>query len=180
MKAVLAAFAAGALPCVALPYAAAPQTAQPEYEVKARFLLQFPEFVSWPPSTGQDEASRPFVILVLGDSPFGGYLDAAARGRKVQGRPVEVRYARDLAAIEGCQMVFVCASERGHLAAILPRAGARGALTIADTDGFAERGVMINLVIESNLPRFEINRASAKAAGLSLSAQILGLARKVF
>lgn len=175
MKAALAALAAGALPCLA-----AAQSAQPEYEIKARFLLQFPEFVSWPPSAGQDDASRPFVILVLGDSPFGGRLDTAARGRKVQGHPVEVRYAKDPAAIEGCQMVFVCASERGHLPPILARAGARGALTVADTDGFAERGVMINLVIESNLPRFEINRASAKAAGLSLSAQILGLARRVF
>ena len=166
-----------ALPC--LLGAASPQEAQPEYAIKARFLLQFPEFVSWPPPAGLGDASKPFVILVLGDSPFGDRLDQAAQGRKVQGHPVEVRYSRDPAALEGCQMVFICASERGRLGAVLSRAGARPALTVSDTDGFAEQGVMINLVIESSLPRFEINRAPARAAGLSLSAQLLGLARKV-
>ena len=166
-----------ALPC--LLGAASPQEAQPEYTIKARFLLQFPEFVSWPQAAGMADASRPFVLLVLGDSPFGDRLDQAAQGRKVQGHPVEVRYSHDPAAMEGCQMVFICASERGRLGGILSRAAARPLLTVADTEGFAEQGVMINLVIESSLPRFEINRAPARVAGLSLSAQLLGLARKV-
>ena len=166
-----------ALPC--LMGAATPQEAQPEYTIKARFLLQFPEFASWPSAAGLGDASRPFVILVLGDSPFGDRLDQAAQGRKVQGHPVEVRYSHDPAALDGCQMVFICASERGRLAPILARAASKPVLTVADTEGFAEQGVMINLTIESSLPRFEINRAPARAAGLSLSAQLLGLARKV-
>ena len=165
---------------LALPGAPAPQTAQPEYEIKARFLLQFPEFVSWPPGSGLRDPSQPFIILVLGDSPFGAALDQAAASRKVQGHPVEIRYSGDPAAIEGCHMVFICASEGKRLDATLTRASGRPVLTVADTEGAAGRGVMINLVIESNLPRFEINRGAAQAAGLSLSAQLLGLARKVY
>lgn len=167
-----------ALPCLLQGWTAS-QEAQPEYAIKARFLLQFPEFVSWPAGSGMEDPSRPFVILVLGDSPFGDRLDQVAQGRKVQGHPVEVRYSHDPAAMDGCQMVFICASERGRLATLLARAGTRPLLTVADTEGSAERGVMINLVIESSLPRFEINRAPARAAKLSLSAQLLGLARKV-
>lgn len=156
------------------------QMAQPEYELKARFLLQFPEFVSWPSGSGMRDPARPFVILVLGDSPFGERLDQMAAGRKVQGHPVEVRYAKDPAALDGCQMAFICASERRRLDAVVARAAARSVLTVADTGGFGERGVMINLVIESNLPRFEINRGAAREASLSLNAQLLGLARKVY
>jgi hypothetical protein len=170
--------------CLALAMAAqavaASQTAQPEYELKARFLLQFPEFVSWPPASGMDDPARPFVILILGDSPFGARLDQAAAGRKVQGHPVEVRYSRDAAAMDGCQMVFICGDQRNRLDALLARAAARSVLTVADTEGSAARGVMINLVIESSLPRFEINRGAALAAGLPISAQLLGLARKVY
>lgn len=165
---------------LALPGTPASQTAQPEYEIKARFLLQFPEFISWPPGCGLRDPSQPFIILVLGDSPFGSALDQAAAGRKVQGHPVEIRYSSDLAAIEGCHMVFICASEKRRLDTILTRTAARPVLTVADTEGAAGRGAMINLVIESNLPRFNINRASARVAGLSLSAQLLGLARKVY
>lgn len=168
------------LAALALPGAVPSQTAQPEYELKARFLLQFPQFVSWPAAAGLGEASQPFVILVLGDSPFGDRLDLAAQGRKVQGHPVEIRYSRDPSALDACQMVFICASERGRLSALQARAEARAVLTVADTEGAGERGVMINLIIESNLPRFEINRAAASRAGLSFSAQLLGLARKVY
>lgn len=171
---------AAPLALAVLPCLAAPQAAQPEYELKARFLLQFPEFVSWPAPAGSDDPARPFVILVLGDSPFGDRLDAAAKGRKVQGRPVEIRYARDASALDGCQMAFICASERGRLGALLARAGAKAVLTVADTPGFGERGVMINLAIESNRSVFEINRGSARSAGLSLNAQLLGLARRVY
>lgn len=159
---------------------AVPQAAQPEYELKARFLLQFPEFVSWPPASGMGDRGRPFVILVLGDSPFGAWLDQAAAGRKVQGHPVEVRYAHDPGALDGCQMVFICASERNRLEALVARAETHSVLTVADSEGSAARGVMINLVIESSLPRFEINRAAALEAGLPINAQLLGLARKVY
>lgn len=159
---------------------APPQAAQPEYELKARFLLQFPEFVSWPPASGMGDPARPFVILVLGDSPFGPWLDQTAADHKVQGHPVEVRYSHDPAALEGCQMVFICSSERSRLDGILAKAAARSVLTVADMEGSAARGVMINLVIESNLPRFEINRGAARSAGLPLNAQLLGLARKVY
>lgn len=159
---------------------APPQAAQPEYELKARFLLQFPEFVSWPPASGMGDPARPFVILVLGDSPFGAWLDQTAADRKVQGHPVEVRYSHDPADLDGCQMVFICGSERNRLSGILAKAAARSVLTVADMEGSAARGVMIDLVIESSLPRFEINRAAALAAGLPLSAQLLGLARKVY
>lgn len=158
----------------------APQAAQPEYEVKARFLLQFPEFISWPARAGLDDPSKPFVILVFGDSPFGSKLDELAASRKVQGHPIQVRYAKDPEALDACQMVFICASERRLLDVLVARAAAHGVLTIGDSEGFGERGVMINLVIEASLPRFEINRSAAQAAGLVLGAQLLGLARKVY
>ncbi len=158
----------------------ASQSAQPEYEIKARFLLQFPEFVSWPANSGLNDPEKPFVILVLGDSPFGTKLDQLAAGRKIQGHPVQIRYAKDPAALDGCQMVFICASERRLLDVLVARAASQPVLTVADSDGFGERGVMINLVIEASLPRFEINRSSAKGAGLAFNAQLLGLARKVY
>lgn len=178
-----AALLPGAAPRLALTSASPDhesQSAQPEYEVKARFLLQFPEFVSWPPGAGLDDPGSPFVILVLGDSPFGAKLDQLAAGRKIQGHPVQIRYAKDPAALEGCQMVFICGSERRLLDVLVARAAARPVLTVADSDGFGQRGVMINLVIEASLPRFEINRSAAKGVGLAFNAQLLGLARKVY
>lgn len=156
------------------------QDAQPEYAIKARFLLQFPEFVAWPPESGLGDPAKPFVILVLGASPFEGYLDTVAAGRKVKGHPVKVVYATDHARLDDCHMVFLCASEGGRLKEVLAHIGPRAVLTVADTEGLDRKGVMINLTVENSLPRFNINLGTARYSGLGISAQLLSLARKVY
>ncbi len=156
------------------------QEPQPEYILKARFLLQFPEFVVWPAEAGLGDATRPFVLLVLGASPFDRHLDEALQSRKVKGHPVKIIYSNDPAAVDGCHMVFVCASERGRLKEIMGRIGHRPVLTVGDTEGFSKKGVMINLSIEEDLPRFEINLGAARWNNLGISAQLLNLARKVW
>ena len=58
-------------------------------------------------------------------------------------------------------------------------AGLRGdaVLTVADTPGFAERGVMINFFItREDKVRFEANLEEAENSGLRLSSQLLKLA----
>jgi hypothetical protein len=156
------------------------QEPQPEYILKARFLLQFPEFVVWPPEAGLGDPAKPFVVLVLGTSPFERHLDEALGSRRVKGHPVKIIYSTDPGALDNCQMVFICASERGRLKEIVARIGRRPVLTVGDTYGFGKKGVMINLAIEDELPRFEINLGAARWSNLGMSAQLLSLARKVW
>lgn len=162
------------------PKAPLPQEALPEYALKGRFLLQFPEFVSWPPDAGLADANAPFVLVILGTSPFDKAFEASTAGRKVKGHPLKVVYATELSALDGSHMVFICPSEKGRLKEILTHIGSKPILTVGDTEGFGKRGVMINLAIQENLPRFEINLSSARWNNLGFSAQLLGLARKVW
>ncbi len=155
------------------------QEAQPEYALKARFLLQFPEFVVWPAEASLTDTSKPFVVVVLGTSPFDRHLDEALGSRKVKGHPVKLVYSSDLAALDACHMVFICASEKGRLKEIVSRIGNHPVLTVGDTEGFGKKGVMINLAVEEDLPRFEINLGAARFNNLGISAQLLNLARKV-
>lgn len=156
------------------------QEPQPEYALKARFLLQFPEFVVWPPEAGLGDATKPFVVVVLGTSPFERHLDETLGSHKVKGHPVKLVYSKDPGALDGCHMAFICASERGRLKEIMTRIGHRPVLTVGDTEGFTRKGVMINLSIEEELPRFEINLGAARWNSLGMSAQLLALARKVW
>jgi len=52
---------------------------------QAVFLFNFAQFVEWPPSAFAGPTS-PIVIGVLGENPFGTYLDETVRGEKV-GKP---------------------------------------------------------------------------------------------
>jgi hypothetical protein len=53
-------------------------------------------------------------------------------------------------------------------------------LTIGDTKGFGESGVMINFLTKENKVRFEINLAAARRAGLKISSKLLSLATIVY
>jgi hypothetical protein len=148
----------------------------PEYQVKAEFIERFTRFIEWPrgaPNGG------PFVIGVLGTDPFRGYLDKMAAGRKIKGRPVEIRRFRDIAAVDSCDVVFISSSERGRLQAVLARTDSRPILTVADSNGFASSGVLVNFYTSGDTVRFEMNETAIERSGLRVSAKLLKLARLV-
>src|SRR5688572_2456800 len=64
-----------------------------EYQVKAVFLYNFAQFVEWP-TTAFPTAETPLVIGVLGDDPFGGYLDETVRGEKANNRALAIERYR--------------------------------------------------------------------------------------
>jgi len=151
--------------------------ASPEYQVKAAFLYNFMKFVEWP----GDPAGTPGTISlgILGHDPFGDALDAV-RGKYAKGRRVVVVHFRSLEEVKGCDLLFVCASEKGRLSQTLKLANNSRMLTVADQDGFCEAGGMINLVFVKNRVGFEVNVAAANRAKLRISSQLLKLARHVF
>jgi len=158
-----------------LPAAAAAQKAA-EYDVKAAFLYNFTKFVDWPPEAFPDPSS--LRICVLGDDPFGGSLQAVT-GEQVGGHKLIVTRTESLARPAGCQVLYISRSEREHLPQILAAVKDSPVLTVADTDGAAERGAIINFVLEGSKVRFEINTDSADRAKLKISSKLLQLAKRI-
>lgn len=151
--------------------------ATPEYQVKAAFIYNFMKFVEWP----GDAAGPPGTISlgILGRDPFGDALDAV-HGKYAKGRKVVVLHFRSLEEVKGCDLLFICASEKGRLSQTLKFANNFRMLTVADQDGFCEAGGMINLVFVKNRVGFEVNVAAASRSKLRISSQLLKLARNVF
>ena len=147
----------------------------PEYQVKAVFLFNFAQFVDWPPKAFS-EAQTPLVIGVLGEDPFGPYLDETVRGEKVKDRPLVVQRYRRLGEIKTCHVLFISRSETDRLEQILASVKGRNILTVGDAEDFALRGGMIQLVTEKNKIRMRINLEAVKAAGLTISSKLLRVA----
>jgi len=131
--------------------------------------------VDWPPGSEQ----RPFVLAVLGRTPFGDELDSYFATRTLKNRPVAVRYLHQPSELGECDLLFVCASEKPRLAAILEQMKGRPALTVADTEGFARAGVMVGLVRSGARIGFEVNLAKTREAGLRMAPGFLQLATLV-
>ena len=135
------------------------------------------EFVDWPEA--RDPATSPVLVLAVGDDPLVQLITATAGHTRVAGRPVQVRAVRAGAAIEGAHMVFIAGSERHQLPALLRQLDGYPVLTVAATDGFAESGVVLNLVVRDRKVRVEANTAAASRARLRVSAHLLRVARLV-
>ena len=154
----------------------APQTGSAqEYQVKAVFLYNFTQFVGWPPAT-LAEAQTPIVIGILGDDPFGSYLDDTVRGEKVGDRPLIVRRYRHLDDVDDCQILFISRSEAVHFDQIAARLKDRSILTVSDADQSGKRGGIVRFVTENDRVKLHISVSSAKDAGLTISSKLLRVA----
>jgi hypothetical protein len=143
-----------------------------EYQVKAVFLFNFAQFVEWPPSAFS-ETQAPLVIGVLGEDPFGAFLDETVRGEKVNNRPLLVERYHRVDEIKSCHVLFVSQSEAARLEEIVAGLKGRSILTVSDAAGFAGRGGMIRFTTENNKIRLRINVEAAKAAELTISSKLL-------
>ena len=150
-----------------------------EYLIKAGFIYNFAKFVEWPAASFAQPDS-PIVIGILGTDPFGNLIDRIIENKKIGARGLVVKrlkWSTDLKDLKECKILFVGASERGHLDELMQVVKGLPILTVGETPGFAERGGVIRFVLEDNRVRFEINVEAAHQADLTISSRLLTLAR---
>lgn len=146
-----------------------------EYEVKTALVHNIAKFVEWPASAGVKETLR---LCILGSGPFGAAADGL-RGKPVGAKVWAVAPVNSRTNLKECQVLFIGAAEAANLPRLLEDLKGSPVLTVGDTEGYAERGVMVNLFLEQNKVHFEINNGAAGRAGLRISSQLLKLARIV-
>ncbi len=164
-----------------------------EYQIKAVYLYNFLLFVEWPESDDDDKAesnstgpidrNRPIVIGIVGDDPFGeSFREVEGKRVKSGKRRLEIkrfgRYRKNT-DLSGCDLLFVCESEKKNSSEILAPLKKKPVLTVGEWSGFLDAGGMINLVRIKNKIRWEINRTPVKKAQLTMSAQLLRNATRV-
>jgi hypothetical protein len=154
--------------------AAAPDVAS-EYKVKAAFLFQFSRFVEWP-AEAFASADAPLVICVLGANPFGSALHEIAIGELVYSHPLAVRSHVRVEELDACHIVFVSSAREDVTRRALEYLSGKSVLTVGDSSDFAQRGGVIGLVTVKGNVRLQVNRNSADAAQLRISAKLLRLA----
>lgn len=149
-----------------------------EYRLKLAFLYNFARFVEWSADAFPDERA-PLTICVVGEDPFQGGIAQNLRGRTVAGHPISIRRLKPGENPRTCQMVFVRAGGKRAAEKILPSLKASSTLSVGESQGFAERGGVINLALEENKLHFEVNLGAAAETRLRISSKPLALARSV-
>jgi hypothetical protein len=141
-----------------------------EYRVKAAYLFNFTKFVEWPPEALP--AGQPLVICVAAPSPFETSLEETIAGEALEGHSLATRVVTDPI---GCHVLFV-----PHTVAAGPMLRAvagKPILTVGESEGFLERGGIMNFIMEDGKVRFQISQMAASRAQLRISSRLLRLAR---
>jgi len=144
-----------------------------EYEIKAALLYNFVKFVEWP-----SQAGSTLVIGVLGRNPFGPALNTL-NGKSANRKTIAVRQFSSVPDAGACQILFISPSEKDRLKPILDSLRGSSILTVSEVGGFTQSGGIINFTIQDDRVRFEINPAAAERAKLTISSQLLRLAKIV-
>jgi len=160
------------------PRVSADSSGTSEYDVKAAFLFHFAQFVEWPPEAFKDEDS-PLTYCTVGEDTFRGALDESVKGKRIRNRPLRVLHLKERESIEGCQVLFIAAAQKGRQTDQLAGANGHPVLTVGELEHFAQEGGMIGFFLEEKKVRFEINLGAAENARLKISAKLLALAKTV-
>lgn len=143
------------------------------YNLKAAFIYNFTKYITWP----YLDKSPTFKVGVIGDSQIIESLREMAKKKQVSDKAIEVLHFNNPNEIQYCHILFVSSSLADSLKPILFNLKRRAVLTIGDTPGFGDSGLMINFYMHENAIKFEVNTAKLETAGLKVSSQLLKLAR---
>jgi len=146
-----------------------------EYQLKAVFLFNFTQFVDWP-STAFDTDQSPLVIGILGENPFGSYLEETVTGEKINKHAVVVRYYQNAEDAKNCQLLFINLPDTKKRKQAIEALKGKNILTVSDATGFSTEGGMIRFFTRNNKINLQINIEASKASELVFSSKLLRLA----
>lgn len=148
-----------------------PQSAPDDSAIKARVALAVARFAEIPARGDEESGPLHFCIAARGRPPR-ALLDLARE--KVGMHGVEVLVGPPFAR---CDVLYIHSSfTEWRKLLIEPRAPA---LTVGDLPGFIAAGGMVELLIDNDSVRFDVNLVALREAHIRLPAPVLKLARRV-
>jgi len=148
-----------------------------ESQMKAAFLVNFPKYVDWP-AAAFSQANSPVVVAIFGDEEVvREFYQMIEGGRTINGHPVVLkRITAEEEIGSDCQILFVGASQRQRIPAILEKLKSASVLTVSESDNFLEKGGVVNLIRKDQNIRLGVNLAAARQAHLRISSSLLSVA----
>ncbi|HEY0713293.1 MAG TPA: YfiR family protein [Polyangia bacterium] len=162
-----------------LPASAQPSLALDSRALKVAMIGKIAEFIRWPARVGLDNPRGPIELVILGRTPLEERLTEYFRKVPIAGHRVFVRVARDLDDVGEPEILFLGSTFEDDVERVVARLKGVPVLTMADTPGFAQRGIAVNLITVDGQVRFEVSRVALQRHGLEASYHLLALARLI-
>jgi YfiR/HmsC-like len=150
----------------------------PEYKIKAAFLYNFVRYTTWPDSVFEKK-DTPIRVMIVGKDPFGDYLKQTFKGKLPHNRKVVLLHEEALPKEIDAHLVFTSGLDAKSRDKLLEMCANKPILLMGEEKGLAELGACGNFYLDKNKVRFEVNSDAVKQRKLTISSQLLKLARIV-
>ncbi len=145
-----------------------------DHDVKAVFLYNFANFVSWPKEAFQ-QPSTSFNFCTMGKSQVNKSLAAVIKDETVKGRPLRLFELDITADFSHCHILFINASEQVYSPGILEETIGKNTFTVGDSKDFTSSGGMVSLVYKKRRIHPIINMDVISQGRLKISSKLLRL-----
>lgn len=137
---------------------------------KALFIYNFTNYIEWP------NAGATFTIIVLGDSPIIGELQAISKIKKVGNATIEVRKVNSISEVVNANIIFIPSNHKKALAEAVQSMVGKPVLII--TDG-AQGKFGINFVENESKQSFQISKTNIEEHKLKVNSSLIALGLSV-
>lgn len=143
------------------------------YKMKAVFVFNFTKYIEWP----ENDSNKSFVIAILGESHIIEPLNIIASKKNIGNQKIIVNKFKNIDDVKKANILFVDSTFNMNLEKLLKKIESDNILLIGDKAGLAKKGYGLSFFIEDGKVRFEMNRDVIKNANLSVSSQLLKIAK---
>jgi hypothetical protein len=152
-----------------------PYKAAREYQIKAAFLYNFANFITWP-ANAFESVEEHFKICVLGKNPFADMLGVTIENVTAKGRHLNVIFLQNnLEGILECHLLYVHPDMNPQMDNIRAIIGDRPILSVGEEKDFIAQGGIIGFFSENKKMRLAISLQRLDALKLKADANLLRL-----
>jgi hypothetical protein len=142
--------------------------------MKAVFVYNFLKYIHWP----SEHSINAFTIGVMNDAElYEEILNISKIKKSIGNQVIVVKKVENYE--EPVQLLFVGRAYEGTLSPIINMAKNNHTLLVTDIKGGMAKGFAIELIIASNQAEFDISKKHLKECKLSVSQQLLDMARTI-
>jgi hypothetical protein len=149
-----------------------------EYDLKAAFLYNFTQFVTWPNDVFIDPDSN-FNICIFGTDPFAESLNNLVENEYVGKHPIKVVHINQEQQFKSCHMLFIAKDKIASIQNLDSQLGLMPILTIGDSLDFADKSGVIGFGLNEQRIKLRINLSAATARHLTISSKLLRLSEVI-
>lgn len=146
-----------------------------EYQVKASFLYNLMQFVSFPESALNPEGE--VNLCIIGENRFKRSLGELDQSNTPQGKikVYTMGHFESKLNYRQCHVVYIVETEAPNIKQIMEKLDNHNTLTISEISSFIHAGGLIEIFISDDSIRFRINSKLAQEANYQIAAQLIAL-----